>query len=557
MTKLHFYHRPVLPVIFLWMVGLLLTTGCNDENALSLSERSIIYCAEGSPESFNPQTVTSGTTIDATSNILYNRLITFHADDSSITPSLAKSWHVTRDGKMITFYLRKNVAFHNTDYFTPTRTLNADDVLFSFNRILNKNHDYYYVSGGDYPFFQSVKFSALVNKIEKINDYTIRFKLNHSDSSFLSNIATDFAVILSQEYANQLSKENNRKQIDILPVGTGPFKLKTYRVGSLIRYYRHENYWQGKVALEQLVFDITTSNTGRLTKLLTNECDVVAYPIAHKEIEAHTELILEDVTSFNVGYLGFNTKKPPFDNKLLREAVSYAINKQAIIDTVYSGRAEVAHSILPKASWAYDDIPAQTYSIEKAKALLAEAGFADGFTMDIWAMPVQRSYNPNAKTMAKLIQADLKKIGIKVNIVYDYEWRTFLHRVAAGEHQSVLLGWSADHPDPDNFFTPLLSCASADTGSNRTFWCNDDFEHLLQQALKTTDIKQRKKYYKEALNIVAQNFPLLPIAHSKRYQARASNVKGDILQSFGGITFSHVEKVISQASTTNIEGKNN
>lgn len=133
-------------------LGVSILSACDVANNEQLSQNSLIYCAEGSPETFNPQLVTSGTTIDATANQIYNRLISFSRKDNSISPALAKSWHVTRDGKMITFYLRKNIAFHQTEYFTPSRTLNADDVLFSFNRILDKSHSFHYVSGGSYPF---------------------------------------------------------------------------------------------------------------------------------------------------------------------------------------------------------------------------------------------------------------------------------------------------------------------------------------------------------------------------------------------------------------------
>ncbi|MGL1958826.1 MAG: ABC transporter substrate-binding protein [Colwellia sp.] len=517
--------------------------GCGENEKLSISQRSIIYCSEGSPETFNPQLVTSGTTIDATSNQLYNRLISYQGEDNIIGPALAKSWHVTRDGKMVTFYLRKDVSFHQTDYFTPTRNLNADDVLFSFNRIIDKTHPYNPISGGVYPFFQSVEFNNLVEQIEKINDHTIRFKLKHKDSTFLANLATDFAVILSAEYAEQLAKKNAHHEIDIFPIGTGPFKLKEYRVGSFIRYYRHNEYWQGKAKIEQLVFDITPSNTGRLTKLLANECDVTAYPIAHKTISQQSELRLDKVTSLNVGYIGFNTLKKPFDNKLVRQAISFAINKEALIETVYHGRAEAARSILPASSWAYDaKIVEQKYDINQAKTLLAQAGYGDGFTMDIWAMPVQRAYNPSAITMAKLIKADLKKINITVNIVDSYEWSTFLRRLTQGEHQTFLLGWSADHPDPDNFFTPMLSCSATKTGSNRTFWCHEEYNQIIQKALQTNTISQRKKYYSQAMKILAEEIPLLPIAHSKRYQARGFSVKGTILGAFGGVNFYQVSK---------------
>ena len=540
MAVLMMNFKSTLSIAVITLISFL--SGCNDGNTLSLSERSIIYCSEGSPESFNPQLSTSGTTSDATSKLLYNSLIVYKDENNILGPSLAKSWHVTGDGKKITFYLRQDVNFHQSHYFTPTRTLNADDILFSFNRILDKEHAFHRVSGGHYPFFESVKFHDLVEKVEKINEYTVRFILKRNDSSFLANLATDYAVILSAEYAQQLATEDQHQKIDIHPIGTGPFMLKDYRVGSLIRFYRHELYWQKKAKIEQLVYDISPSNTSRLTKLLAKECDVSSYPIAHGKIMDREDLQLESVTSLNVGYFGFNTQKPPFDNKLVRQAISLAINKQALIDTVYASQAARAKSILPETSWAYDEqTPELGYDPIRAKSLLEVAGYAQGFNMDIWAMPVQRAYNPNAVTMAKLIQADLKKIGVRVKIV-SYEWSTFLRRLSLGEHQSFLLGWTADHPDPDNFFTPMLSCSANKIGSNRTFWCNKEYDKLLKKALKTTNMNERKSYYAQAMVIINEEMPLLPIAHSKRFQARGSNVKGKILANFGGISFHRVIK---------------
>lgn len=543
--------RVIKYVILSLLCPLLLA--CSDDNILSLSERSIIYCSEGSPDTFNPQLSTSGTTTDATSKQLYNSLIEFDDKTNTIIPALANSWHVTGDGKKITFYLRKDVHFHSTHYFKPSRMLQADDVIFSFDRILNQSNPFHYVSGGQYPYFEGVKFSELVEHIEKINDYTIRFSLKRNDSSFLANLATDYAVILSEEYSQKLISKDALQEIDIFPIGTGPFKLKDYRVGSLIRFYRHDAYWQGKAQIEQLVFDISPSKTSRLTKLLANECDVSSYPIAHKKIEQRPDLLIESNTTANIGYFGFNTQKAPFDNKLVRQAISLAINKPSLINTIYGNEAVQARSILPESSWAYDHTTSKVnYDPNKAKALLAQAGYPQGFSMDIWAMPIQRAYNPNAVTMAKLIQADLKKIGVKVKVI-SYEWSAFLRRLSLGEHQSFLLGWTADHPDPDNFFTPILSCSASETGSNLTFWCNEEYETLIQSALKTTNIKERKALYAQAMSLIQKEVPLLPIAHSKRFQARSQLVAGDILSDFGAISFYHAHKVSNPISTESNE----
>jgi cationic peptide transport system substrate-binding protein len=530
---------------WLLVILCLALSSCDVNQKFSLSSQSVIYCSEGSPEGFNPQTVTSGVTIDATSKQLYNQLINFETSDTNISPSLAKSWHVTRDGKKITFYLRKKVSFHQTAYFTPTRDFNADDVLFSFNRIIDKDHPFHNISGAEYPFFQSVGFSDLIKSIEKINDYTVRFILTRADNSLLVNLATDFSIILSEEYGQQLIRQGSLSSIDSQPIGTGPFKLKEYRAGSLIRYVPHPTYWNEASTLEQLIFDITPSNTGRLTKLLAGECDVAAYPIARNKIKDRSDLSIDNVTALNVGFLAFNTQMPPFDNKKVRKAVAHAIDKKAILKTVYYGdsEAEAASTIIPNTSWAYDEsIETPDYSVEKAKVLLEQAGYADGFSMELWAMPVQRAYNPDAVTMAKLIQADLAKVNIKVNIIKNYEWTTFLKLVSQGLHQSVLLGWSADHPDPDNFFTPLLSCASAKTGNNRAFWCNNDFDNVIFEALQTSNIIKRKKYYSQALKIINEDLPLLPIAHAKRFQARSNKVEGVLLNAYGGINFHRVVK---------------
>ena len=289
---------------------------------------------------------------------------------------------------------------------------------------------------------------------------------------------------------------------------------------------------------------------------------MVAYPIAHEKITQRKDLSLEAITALNVGYFGFNVNKAPFDNKMVRQAISYAINKETLLEAVYQGKAEMANSLLPKTSWAYDEsIPKQEFNLALAKKLLALAGYAEGFTMDLWAMPIQRPYNPNAITMAKLIQSDLKKINIKVNII-SYEWNTFLQRLKLGEHQSFLLGWSADHPDPDNFFTPILSCSATLTGSNTTFWCNKEYDAIIKKALRTTNINQRKKYYAQAMAILTQEVPLIPIAHSKRYQARGNNVVGKILAPFGGINFYQVAKRNLTIKSTVVDknrqrGKNN
>ncbi|MGI5308806.1 ABC transporter substrate-binding protein [Rheinheimera sp. WS51] len=506
---------------------------------------SIVYCSEGSPESFNPQLITSGTTIDAISLQLYDRLLDLDASTGELIPGLAKNWQVSNDGTEYLFNLRANVQFHQTHYFTPSRTLQAEDVVFTFNRISDPTHPYHFQGGGSYPYFQSVAWSNLVESVTALDSYTIKFKLSQPNSSFLSMLATDFSAILSAEYAQQLLDNNTPAIIDILPIGTGPFLFKEYQKDVLIRYHRHPNYWRELAKPEQLVFDIVPNNARRMAKLLTHECDIIAYPRVPelKLISKRSDVDIQESTNMNVGFWAFNTQKAPFDNIKVRQALSLAINRDAIMQAVYYGYATPATSLLPPTSWAFNpNLEPTTYDPIAAKALLKEAGYSKGFNMDIWAMPVQRLYNPNAIKMAELIQADLAQIGVKAKIV-TYEWNSFRRKLTNFEHDSVLIGWAADNADPDNFFRPLLSCSAAITGTNRANWCDESFDQLINQAILTADQKQRRSYYWAAQQYLFEQVPLVSIAHSQRFQALNIDVKGVAINPYGGISLATATKV--------------
>lgn len=525
------------------MALMALISGCkpaSDATALN----GLVYCTEGSPESFNPQLVTSGTTIDAISQQLYDRLLDIDANNGSLLPALAISWQISDDGLTYIFNLRNDVAFHQTEYFTPTRNFNASDVEFTFNRILNIDHPFHQTAT-EYPYFDSVEWRELVKSVRALSPSQVVFQLNKPDSSFLSTLATDFAAILSAEYGDSLKESAQLPHLDTLPIGTGPFKFREYKKDVLIRYHRHSQYWRKTGELDQLVIDIVPDNTKRLAKLLTHECDVAPIPrLAELSMLAkRKDFSVDQQTSLNVGYWAFNTQKAPFNNVKVRQALAFAVNKQSILQAVYFGQAEEANSVLPPNSWGYNpDGQHSEFDLVKAKQLLDEAGYPNGFSIDIWAMPVQRLYNPNALKMAELLQADLAKIGVSANIV-SYEWNTFRRKLRAGEHDSVLIGWTADNADPDNFLRPLLSCASAISGSNRTNWCDSHYDQLIADAVLTADVAKRRELYFLAQDYVAEQVPLIPIAHSRRFQVKSSKVTGMQINPYGGISFTAAGKI--------------
>ncbi|AWL11332.1 Periplasmic dipeptide transport protein [Saliniradius amylolyticus] len=532
-------------LLLLLMPLLTFIAGCEQQSTRQLAQKGLVYCSEGNPATFNPQLDISGITVDATSHQLYNRLIRYNPETGQLEPELATSWLLRDDGVTYEFQLRKDVPFHSTPYFTPTRNFNVDDVIFTFDRWRMLSHNYHNVSGGSYPYFESLELSQVVEEVSRINGYRVKIKLSHPDSSFLASLATDFAIILSAEYAEYLEDEElDKSLIDRRPIGTGPYKFASFQRNSHIRYFRHPDYWAGPAKPEQLLYDITPTSSMRLAKLITGECDVAAYPAQTelKVIQEHPELTLDELPGLNVGFWAFNTKRPPFDNPKVRRALAMAIDKETLLDAVYFDSAVRAKGILPPTSWAYDQTQQEVnYNPVRARQLLEEAGFGEGFSMNIWALPVQRPYNPNARKMAEIMQRYLAEIGVSARII-SYEWSNFRERLRAMQHDSVLIGWSADNVDPDNFYRPLLSCPAVDSGSNRANWCHPEFDKVLEQALMSADKQQRTALYRQANQILNDQMPLVPLAHAYRFQAYRKAVRNLPILPFGGIAFGGVSK---------------
>ncbi len=515
--------------------------------ALSISSgvaaKTLVYCSEGSPENFNPQLYTSGTSVDASAVPIYNRLVDFKVGTTELQPSLAESWDVSEDGKVYTFHLRQGVKFQSNKYFKPTRDFNADDVIFSFMRQKDPNHPYHNVSNGNYSNFESLEFGKLITAIDKVDDHTVRFTLAHPEAPFVADLGWYFASMLSAEYANSMLKAGTPERVDMDPIGTGPFELKQYHKDSRILFSAFPDYWQGKAKIDRLVFSITPDASIRYAKLEKNECQVMPFPNPADlpRMRENKDINLMQKAGLNTGFLAFNTQKAPLDNVKVRQALALAINKPAIIEAVFHGTGTAAKNILPPGVWSADaDLKDYDYDPEKAKALLKEAGFTNGMTIDLWAMPVQRPYNPNAKRMAEMIQADWAKVGVTAKVV-TFEWGEYLTRVKNGEHQAALMGWTTATGDPDNFFGPLYSCTSANGGSNSSKWCYQPFDKLILEARAESNHQKRVELYKEAQQMMHDQMPAVMIAHSTIFEPVRKEVTGYEIDPFGKHIFYQVD----------------
>jgi dipeptide transport system substrate-binding protein len=518
--------------------GLLMAALC----AGGASAKTLVYCSEGSPEGFDPAMFTAGTTFDASSHPIYNRLVEFETGTTNVIPGLAESWSVSDDGLEYTFKLRAGVKFHSNDAFTPSRDFNADDVIFSFDRQRLDDHPAHMASGGSWEYFDAMSMPTLIKEIVKVDDMTVKFVLTREEAPMMANLAMDFASIVSAEYGAAMVAAGTPEAINQAPIGTGPFSLVAYQKDAVIRYAANPDYWMGASPLDSLVFAITPDASVRYQKLKAGECHVMPYPNPADvaAMKADPAVVVMEQEGLNVGYLAYNTKVAPFDNVKVRKALNMAIDKQAIIDVVFQGSGQIAKNPIPPTIWSYNTaIEDDPYDPAAAKAMLAEAGVSD-LSMKIWAMPVQRPYNPNARRMAELMQADFAKVGVTVEIV-SYEWGEYLTRSKTEDRDgAVLLGWTGDNGDPDNFLAVLLGC-DAVGGSNRAQWCNADFDALTKKAKITSDVAERTKLYEQAQVVFKEQAPWATIAHSVVFMPMRPEVTGYKVHPLGGHIFYGVD----------------
>ncbi len=507
------------------------------------SAKTFVYCSEASPEGFDPGLYTGGNTFDATAHPIFNRLLEFKKGTTEVEPGLAESYEVSDDGLQYTFKLRPGVKFHTTEYFTPTRDLNADDVIFSYERQWKADNPWNkYVEGGSWEYFAGMGFPDLLQSIEKVDDLTVKFTLKRKEAPFLANVAMPFASIVSKEYADKLQADGKMNQMNQLPVGTGPFTFVGYQQDAVIRYKKNAEYWGEAPKIDDLVFAITTDASVRYQKLKANECQLIPYPNAADvaAIKADPNLKVSEQEGLNVAYLAYNTLTPPFDKVEVRKALNQAINKQAIVDSVFQGAATVAKNPIPPTMWSYNDaVEDDKYDPEAAKAALEAAGVKD-LQMKIWAMPVSRPYMLNARRAAELMQADLAKVGVTAEIV-SYEWAEYLKRSSDKDRDgAVILGWTGDNGDPDNFLDTLLGCTAVG-GNNRAQWCNKEFDDLVKKAKQTSDQAERAKLYEQAQVVFKKEAPWATIDHSTVFMPMSKKVTGYTQDPLGIHRFDNVD----------------
>jgi dipeptide transport system substrate-binding protein len=516
--------------------------------ATCASADTLVVCSEASPDSLNAALSTANTSYDV-SEQYGDRLVEMEVGGSTIVPALAESWTVSPDGLHYTFKLRHGVKWQSNAAFKPSRDLNADDVVFTFQRMLDHDGRWYRVGGGTYTVFQALIEPSL-KSVTRTADDTVVFDLKTPLAPLLSALSVQPFTIASAEYAAALEKAGKPEQLDLVPIGTGPFQLVEYQKDSLIRFRAFPEFW-GKGAdgvpdrsakVDQLVFAITPDPSVRLAKLRANECQVARYPNPADldTIKDTPGLSVADSTIASVSYLAFRTDMKPFDDKRVREALAIAIDLDHLVEAVYQGSGTPTAALVPPALWGHDaDLKPRKPDPARAKTLLSDAGYPDGFTTELWAIPVARAYLPNGRRAAEMIQADWAKIGVKATIV-GFEWGEYLRRVRLGEaHGAAMTGSTWDYPDPSQILLSL-TCDAVPTGRNVPHWCDKAFSEAVMQANLVTDQSVRAALYRTAQERFFAEVPGLQFADARAFVAVRSNVRGFKLHFLGGQPFGGV-----------------
>ena len=499
-------------------------------------------CIEGSPEVFNPQLTSNGTTSYVLGQI-YDGLVSVKAGSSDIQPALAESWTVSDDGRTYTFKLRPGVKWQSSEGFTPTRDFNADDVMFTFERMMKPDHPYAKVNGGNFITF-STKLADTLESVEKIDDHTVAFTLKKPLAPFIGIMAHQSLAITSAEYADALSKAGTPELLDREPVGTGPFRLEAYQQDAAVRLAPFKETWGAAIndpartpMLDAVILAISADASVRLQRAMAGECQIALYPnLADRQmIEESPNLDLVQTPVASTGFITFNFREEKFKDKRVREALAHAINMKPLVDLVYDGMGTVTGAVIPPSLWGHDKgLGAHGYDPELAKKLLAEAGFPDGFSTQLWAVPVSRPYMPNGRRAAEMIQADWAKIGVTAEVV-SYEWGEYITRARAGEAQVGMFGGIYDFPDPSQIPNNYFTCDSSGkpSPSNIGAWCDPEFIGLMNEAGAVTDQTKRIELYKKAQEELHAEVPAVILGGADTITAVAKNVKGYVPAIFG------------------------
>ncbi|MGI6458051.1 MAG: ABC transporter substrate-binding protein [bacterium] len=491
-------------------------------DTVDLLENNLVYARGGDAVTLDPGSMEDGFSAQV-ANQVFEGLVQFKPDSIEVSPCLATSWETSEDQKIWTFHLRENVTFHDGTPFT------ADAVVLSMMRMIDENHPHHLP--GQMPYAEFV-YKGIVEKVEKVDDHSVRIHLTKPYAPLLQNLAMFCCFIVSpaamEKYGDSFGEH---------PVGTGPFKFDYWQRDVEIHLVKNEHYWGEPAKLDSITFKVVREPDVRLISMIRGEAHLMdgVEPQLVLQAQQHEHLVVEKSPGLNVSYAYMNVKAEPFTNTLVRQAVNYAVNKQAICEHLFDNLAVPCRGIFPPGILGHDpESSAYQYDPDKARELLRQAGYENGLEFELLTYSVPRPYNPMGARLAEVVQGDLAKVGIRARIT-QVEWGTLLDRTLSHHYQMAMLGWITDNGDPDNFAYALLAYEG-----NRSQFDHSRFVELALQGQRTYDPEERLKIYREAQAIAIDEAPWLFLNHFSDLAIRHRRVQGYRLHPSGQPQLWHV-----------------
>jgi len=486
---------------------------------------ALVFGSVGEPVNLEPGNITDNNSNYVQAQI-YDRLLAFKPGSTDLEPSLATEWNASSDGKTWTFKLRPGIKFHDgTD-------LDAEAVKFNVDRWWNPKSEFGYRDAGKTYEIWGELFggykgtpNSLVQDVVTQGKDTVKFVLKQPFAAFPEAIATSYFGIASPAAIKKAQAKYGTPSS--IAVGTGPFVFKEWVTGDRVVLTKNPNYWRGAPASDQLVMRFITDPSARLAQLRSGTIDITAdlSPDQLKEVQQDAKLDAVFRPSLNVGFLALNPSYEPFKKVEVRQAIALAINKQEIVKAFWGQLGQNDPHFIPPLLKQFNSQTVNNYQYDpqKAKQILAAAGYPNGFNLQLFYMPVSRPYFPTPKPIAEAFAADLQAVGIRVSL-QTKDWAAYLaDRNKPPGYQAFMLGWTSDYGDPDGFYYPHFGPSStADIGN----WKNDQVFKLLDQGRATSDKAARAKIYQQIDEILNQQALRIPIVHSQPLLAKRKNVNG-------------------------------
>ncbi len=494
------------------VAGLLLTPA--SRMGWAAETKTFVWGKAGDADTLDNTVSSNGETSEVTTQI-FNLLVRAKPGETEIEPDLATSWSVSPDGLVWTFKLRKGVTFHDG---TPW---NAEAAKFNVDRWADEKNPYHTVKGFSYEYWDDFMAGSF-KEARAVDPETLQIVLKKPNAPLVYNLS-----IISFEFNSPASiKKYGAQGIGLNPVGTGPYKFVEWVRDDHVTMVANPSFFRkGSPKTPRLIMRVIKDNAARFLALKANEIHAMENPNTDdvKVAQSDPNLKVGYRPPFNTGWVRFNIHNPLFKDRRIREAVAVAINRQAIVQGLYGGYGEVADQHMPPTMWGRANVKGYSYDPDRAKKLLAEAQYPNGFSFDFWYIPVSRPYFPNGKEIGTAIASDLGKVGIRAHLQTE-DWATYLKDRKTNKFPMFMIGWIGDNGDPDDwlgFFFP-----KHDPDNAYLSYDNPTVFDLINKAKVATSQAERAKLYAQAEEMIINDVRDVPIAHARVPLLMRKNVFG-------------------------------